>query len=137
MTCVDDRLRTAACVVVDHQRGGLGIIKAATNVTVMVQLLPAASDAGQRFNVMNSSELPPCTMAISGSLIVIVALPTFFTVTVLVTIKPSQSPKLMLPGEMLAIGMGTQALAEVDPVASVVSPAGQAVSAVCPELATQ
>jgi hypothetical protein len=41
----------------------------------------------------------------------------------------------MLAGEMLAIGMGTQALAEVDPVASVVSPAGQAVSVVCPELA--
>ncbi len=44
----------------------------------------------------------------------------------------------MLAGEMLAIGeeMGTQALAEVDPMASVVSPAGQAVSVVCPELAT-
>ncbi len=57
-------------------------------VTVMVQLLPAASDAGQRFTVMNSLELPPCTMAISGFLIVIVALPTFFTVTVLVMVEP-------------------------------------------------
>ncbi len=54
----------------------------------MVQLLPAASDFGHRFTVMNSSELPPSTIAISGSLIVIGAPPTFFTVTVFVTIEP-------------------------------------------------
>ena len=54
----------------------------------MVQLLPAASDLGQRLTVTNSLELPPLTMAISGLLMVMAALPVLVMVTVLVMMLP-------------------------------------------------
>ena len=66
---------------VTHQSGMVYALFALT--LLIVQLLPAARDLGQRLRTTNSLESPPFAIERRGSLMVIVALPVLVTVTVL------------------------------------------------------